>query len=452
MKAGAAAVWLLLSLAGAKLTDDRCDPTRERDDRACRAKGQSSKGQSICCACMGTGYCSDGFSYETGSPTDPAWACGPLGTCAPGTGPGYVTGCCYAPGSTEATYMDETDQLCLTMILYLALSATLGVLGCAWARRRGHCSGQIGADAPTAVPLTDIEASTIANPLLPEPDATPSAPPAAPEPEPAPSAPPWEPMFTDNEAFAYAKPEFLAPTDDDEGALPEGMAAEPGVGVGKPADDAPPAYLAQPALVPEGQPAEAVAEEPTAEAAAERIEPGDGCCQGCLASPHLKSLALTIFILFQLLPLPFCNATWLYQGECDDYWTMRNYAGKEEARDNALVFFIIIYVIECLAFSKTQRFLWNLKRESALKPHIELVKRSRPIIKLKIQCYHFETHHWWETVKDQHGRERRVRRQKEVRVNTHAASHAYQYSWVRDSVQIRFRAAVVSSVDLRTGT
>ena len=54
------------------------------------------------------------------------------------------------------------------------------------------------------------------------------------------------------------------------------------------------------------------------------------------------------------------------------------------------------------------------------------MKRSRPIIKLKIQCYHFETHHWWElAVKDQ--RARAIVRSKEVRVNTHAASHAYQY-------------------------
>merc|ERR1739841_463643 len=110
--------------------------------------------------------------------------------------------------------MDEYDVLSLLIILYLVFSATLGVLGCVWTQRRGHCSGQIGADAPDAVPLSDIEATTIANPLLLSPDATPSAPPA-PEPSPTPSAPPWEPMFTDTEAFAYATPAFLAPTEED---------------------------------------------------------------------------------------------------------------------------------------------------------------------------------------------------------------------------------------------
>ena len=62
MKA-APVLWLLLSMAGAKLTDDRCDPTRERDDRTCRAilpNGEHSHGN--CCASIGTGYCSDGLS------------------------------------------------------------------------------------------------------------------------------------------------------------------------------------------------------------------------------------------------------------------------------------------------------------------------------------------------------------------------------------------------------
>ena len=407
MKA-APALWLLLSTAGAKLTDDRCDPTRERDDRACRAilpNGEHSHGN--CCAVVGTGYCSDGFSYKS----DPAWACGP--------GAYGVTGCCYAPGSTKARYMDEYDVLSLLIILYLVFSATLGILGCVWTQRRGHCSGQVTDDAPDAVPLSDIEATTIANPLLP--DATPSAPPT-PEPSPTPSAPPWEPMFGDNETYTYATPAFLAPTDDNEGAPPEGVSAEAGKGVGKPAADAPPAYVEQPALVPEA--AESVAEEPTAEAVAERIEPGDGCCKGCLASPHLKCLVLTCAILFQLLPLPFCNATWLYQGECDEYWTMRNYAGKEEARDYMLLILVMCYLFECI-LSHTQTFLVSLKRNrESLKAHIDQVKHSRPVITMRIQCYHHETRRW----RDKEGRHH----SKQVRVNTHAASHVYHYSWVRD--------------------
>jgi len=415
------ALWLLLPMAGADYayTDERCDPTRERDDRACRGKLPNDKHKhNLCCACLGTGYCSDGFSYETKGLD---WGCDGLDVCGPGLT--RVTGCCYAPGSTEATYMDETDQLCLTMILYLALSATLGILGCVWAQRRGHFSGEVGSDAPTAVPLSDIEATTIANPLLPA--ETPSAPPA-PEPVPTtPSAPPWEPMFTDTEAFAYATPAFLAPTEGED-ATPEGMAVEPGVGVGKPADDAPPAYVEQPALVPEGQPAEAVP-------VAEQIEAGAGCGPGCGQSPHLKSLTLTVLILIIVVPLPFCNATWLYQGKCADFWNLRSYGREEDASDNMFWILLVCYLAECLCFSDTHKFLWNLTRDSALKPHIEQVKRSRPIIRLRIQCYHFETHHWWETVKDAHGRERRVRRSKEVRVNTHAASHVYQYSWVRDS-------------------
>ena len=88
---------------------------------------------------------------------------------------------------------------------------------------------------------------------------------------------------------------------------------------------------------------------------------------------------------------------------------MRSYGREEDASDNVFWILLVCYIAECLCFSDTHKFLWNLTRDSALKPHIELVKRSRPIIKLKIQCYHFETHHWWETVKDAHGRERRVR-------------------------------------------
>ena len=424
MKAATAVLWLLLSTAGAEnaKTNERCDPTRERDDRACRAKlpnGEHSHG--LCCACPGTGYCSDGFSYETNL----NWGCDAPDVCGPGRT--RVTGCCYAPGSTEATYMDETDQLCLTMILYLVLSAMVGIVGCVCAKESGHWAGRTLAEAPDAVPVvSDIEATTIANPLLPA--ETPSAPPPEPEPTPTPSAPPWEPMFTDTEAFAYATPAFLAPSEGDD-ATPEGMAVEPGVGVGKPADDAPPAYVEQPALVPEGQPAEAVP-------VAEQVEGGAGCGPGCGQSPHLKCLFLTVLILFIIVPLPFCNATWLYQGKCADWWNMRSYGREEDACDNAFWILLVCYLAECLCFSDTHKFLWNLTRDSALKPHIEQVKRSRPIIRLKIQCYHFETHHWWETVKDAHGRERRVRRSKEVRVNTHAASHVYQYSWVRDGVQI----------------
>ena len=292
MKA-APSLWLVLSTAGAKLTDDRCDPTRERDDQACRAQGQSSKGQSICCACPGTGLCSDGFSYET----DLAWACSAPDKCGPGVP--MVTGCCYAPGSTEATYMDEYDGLCVLIIIYLVCSAMVGIVGCVCAKESGHWAGRTLAEAPAAVPVADIEATTMANPLLPE--ETPSAPPA-PEPAPAPSAPPWEPMFTDTEAFAYATPAFLAPAEGDD-APPEGMAVEPGVGVGKPADDAPPAYVEQPALIPEGQPAEAVP-------VAEQVEGGQGCGPGCGQSPHLKCLSLSVLILFIVVPLPFCNATW----------------------------------------------------------------------------------------------------------------------------------------------
>ena len=406
------AFWLVLSMAGAKDTD-RCDPTRERDDAMCLRNG---KRDPKCCACLGTGSCRDGYAYETDS-----YPCLDWETCAAGV---PVTGCCYAPGAEPATYMDEYDGLCVLIIVYLVLSAMVGIVGCVCAKESGHWAGRTLAEAPDAVPVvSDIEATTIANPLLPA--ETPSAPPA-PEPAPAPSAPPWEPMFTDTEAFAYATPAFLAPTDDDEGAPPEGMAVEPGVGVGKPADDAPPAYVEQPALIPEGQPAEAVP-------VAEQVEGGQGCGPGCGQSPHLKSLTLTVLILFIVVPLPFCNATWLYQGKCADWWNMRSYGREEDASDNAFWILLVCYLAECLCFSDTHKFLWNLTQGSALKPHIEQVKRSRPIVRLRIQCYHFETHHWWETVKDAHGRERRVRRSKEVRVNTHAASHVYQYSWVRDS-------------------
>ena len=92
---------------------------------------------------------------------------------------------------------------------------------------------------------------------------------------------------------------------------------------------------------------------------------------------------------------------------------------------------VVCYLAECLCFSDTHKFLWNLTRDSALKPHIEQVKRSLPPSRRpRIQCGH-------ETLTGVHGQGRQralsVRRSKEVRVNTHAASHVYQYSWVRDS-------------------
>ena len=114
-------------MAGAKDTDDRCDPTRERDDRACRGKGpngEHSHGAGACCACPGTGYCSDGFSYETNL----NWGCDAPDVCGPGRT--RLTGCCYAPGSTKARYMDEYDVLSLLMILYLVCSAMVGIVGC----------------------------------------------------------------------------------------------------------------------------------------------------------------------------------------------------------------------------------------------------------------------------------------------------------------------------------
>ena len=55
------AFWLVLSMAGAKLTDDRCDPTRERDDAMCLH--EDGKRDLSCCACPGTGSCLDGYAY-----------------------------------------------------------------------------------------------------------------------------------------------------------------------------------------------------------------------------------------------------------------------------------------------------------------------------------------------------------------------------------------------------
>ena len=70
--------------------------------------------------------------------------------------------------------------------------------------------------------------------------------------------------------------------------------------------------------------------------------------------------------------------------------------------------------------------LVSLKRNrESLKAHIQQVKRSRPVITLRIQCYHHETRHWRDNKGNHHS--------KQVRVNTHAASHVYHYSWVRDS-------------------
>ena len=103
------ALWLFLSLAGAKDTDDKCDPTRERDDAMCLQDGERDPS---CCACLGTGSCLNGYAYETA----PAWRiCGGGSNCAGGTI--AVTGCCYAPGAEPATYMDEYDGLCVLIII-----------------------------------------------------------------------------------------------------------------------------------------------------------------------------------------------------------------------------------------------------------------------------------------------------------------------------------------------
>ena len=86
------------------------------------------------------------------------------------------------------------------------------------------------------------------------------------------------------------------------------MAVEPGVGVGKPADDAPPAYVEQPALIPEGQPAEAVPVAEQVEGEAGEEAPLD------MMDPHLKTSPFRLDDYDIVVPLPFCNATWLYQG------------------------------------------------------------------------------------------------------------------------------------------
>ena len=84
---------------------------------------------------------------------------------------------------------------------------------------------------------------------------------------------------------------------------------------------------------------------------------------------------------------------------------------------------VMCYVFECI-LSPTP-FLVSLKRNrESLKAHIQQVKRSRPVITMRIRCYHHETRHW---------RDNKGTTSKQVRVNTHAASHVYHYSWVRDS-------------------
>ena len=163
MKAGPA-VWLIMSLAYAdtrKHTDNRCDPTRERDDSMCLRDGKPDR---KCCACLGTGSCANGYAYEFRQD----WSCDDgYSSCPTFAGRGF-TSCCYAPGSEQATYMDEYDGLCMLIIIYLVCSAMVGVVGCVCAKKSGHWAGRTLAEAPAAVPVvSDIEATTIANPLLP---------------------------------------------------------------------------------------------------------------------------------------------------------------------------------------------------------------------------------------------------------------------------------------------
>ena len=155
----APALWLVLSVAGAKLTDDRCDPTRERDDAMCLENGERDHS---CCACLGTGSCLDGYAYETSY----TWTCDDGTTCLAGT-PYAVTGCCYAPGAEPATYMDEYDGLCVLLIIYLVCSAMVGIVSCVCAKESGHCGAGPGRRAGAVPVVSDIEAATIANPLLP---------------------------------------------------------------------------------------------------------------------------------------------------------------------------------------------------------------------------------------------------------------------------------------------
>ena len=162
-----------------------------------------------------------------------------------------------APGAEPATYMDEYDGLCMLIIIYLVCSAMVGIVGCVCAKQSGHWAGRTLAEAPDAVPVSDIEATTIANPLLPS-EETPSAP-QAPEPAPAPSARPVGPMFTDTAGVSPTRRRLSSRRQTRTRTAVEGMAVEPmAVSARKPADDAPPAYVEQPALIPEGQPAEAV--------------------------------------------------------------------------------------------------------------------------------------------------------------------------------------------------
>ena len=162
------ALWLVLSMAGAKLTDDRCDPT-ERDDAMC-LQGTAS-------ATRGAARASapdrdQRLRHETSRRGRAATEKVPD---EPGRVP--VTGCCYAPGAEPATYMDEYDGLCVLIIIYLVCSAMVGIVGCVCAKQRRPLGGpDLGRSAGCRPVVSDIEATTIANPLLPA--ETPSAPPA----------------------------------------------------------------------------------------------------------------------------------------------------------------------------------------------------------------------------------------------------------------------------------
>ena len=82
-----------------------------------------------------------------------------------------------------------------------------------------------------------------------------------------------------SEAYSFTTPAFIPVAEGVPVGLPAGMTIEPGIGVGKP-DDAPPAFLKQPELVPMGQ-----------TVAVATYDQGDGCCAGLKASPHTRTAA-----------------------------------------------------------------------------------------------------------------------------------------------------------------
>eukprot|EP01083_Nonionella_stella_P043135 116422_1 len=142
-----------------------------------------------------------------------------------------------------------------------------------------------------------------------------------------------------------------------------------------------------------------------------------GCCKGCSESAHCKSFCLTFGTLVCFVLAGEDAGTSSYEHEGNPLF----YIGA------AICY--LLYVIEWCA-SSSRRYLSNIHDQESVSLIIKKTHQSPPHIAWRVQCYHYETRTYYETVTDSDGNTRSELRTEQVRVNTHSACTTFDFvSW-----------------------